>query len=504
MDRATNIIDNNTATTATAVEGSAFAKEIDAFLAANDRNNPKNFSDFINSYKEKYQLTLPALSKAWKIDENTIHSWLYKTPQPTPSRVTLDHLTTHFHLSPAQEINLWTIAKGDLSLPTIEKIAFSVTKKNASPVIPDPETACVERTKIWDKLMQRTGLSLDKLASLCGLADRNVQAIHAGKQKFQKPESALKIGRVFSPNDEKIAKQIGRIFLGIPREFPAEELAHSLITGSIDSCTFLALTRLQKFHTNQEAADAIGVSLTTYNPWERTPKTIRWRDKTTNLAVYSGIAPNHPLYNPLIETLSGLRQITYSPDILQAALKGDMSRQEALKSLRACHNLKMDDIALTLNITKSSYADYEREGKIPNINVLPLMNALYIPSKDWPLFVAAFAPDFQLPTSPDTTIAAAAGTYQAPLQTQPRPMKDIMHEMMRERAISLPDQIGSEASKMGINIKPTRIKLLLEGKTAPTMIEQTALIQVMQPNEHLKREYTDRAKIMNEPKPSKT
>lgn len=494
MDHTLDIAtDRSTAQTASA-SGSLFGAEIDAFLAANDRQNPKNFVDFVRDYMARHQLTMPALSKAWAIDESAIHSWLYKKPPPTPSRITLDHLTARFHLSPAQEINLWSIAKGDLSLPTVEKIAFSGAKTQASPVKPEAKQTAKERTQLWDRLMARTGLSLDKLASLSSLSDRNIQAIHAGKQTFQSPKSALDIARAFSPNDAKIAVQIGRIFLGIPREFPAEELAQSLIDGHIDSSTFLTLNRLQKFDRKEEAATAIGVSPPAYNPWERVPKTIRWRHTATHIAEYAGIGPKHSLYTPLIDCLSGRQPVRYSTELLQSGT----SAKDILVTLRACHDLSIEDMAYHVGITPKAYAHMESKGRIGNDHAIAVMNALYIPQKDWPLFVAAFAPDFQLPSIPDTTIASAKGTYQAPLQTPPRPMKDIMHDMMREKGLSLPDQISSQISAIGVRIESTRMKLLLEGKAAPSMTEQTAFISAMGFSDDLRDEYIARAKMMNE------
>lgn len=121
---------------------------------------------FMEFVLQEAKLDKFALQKAIGLPRVNYNNWM--DANKTIRRETLDNITQFHQLTPQQEIGLWSIAGGDLSLPSPQEIARELQSgATAFPVtLPDTLTRGTLRVNTLERLCARTGLSLDKLRDL--------------------------------------------------------------------------------------------------------------------------------------------------------------------------------------------------------------------------------------------------------------------------------------------------------------------------------------------------
>ena len=153
-------------------------------------------------------------------------------------RETLDRITQFHQLTPHQEIGLWSIACGNLSLPSPEAIAQTLQTGAATSTITLPDTLARGELRVntIKTLCERTGLSLDKLRELASerallreQAEPYSKALNitltTPRPQFHNVRTAQDLARAFIPDDAALADQLGVLLLGYPTRYTPADFA---------------------------------------------------------------------------------------------------------------------------------------------------------------------------------------------------------------------------------------------------------------------------------------
>jgi|GEM_PF-4892312 len=247
-----------------------------------------------------------AVRQALEMKPAAFRNWM--DPQKDIRRETLEGISEAFSLTPSQRLGLWSIANGNLSRSSPAAIANRVKEGISDPpLIPDSTERGKRRVDTFKELQTRTGLSDNVFLEKAGYSKPFMQTLRDAAKDFHNIGAAHIIGQVFVPDDNTTAHKLGLLMLGYREQYTAQQYATMLETGVPPKEQVIVLAREQHFHTAQQLADALDISIGAVQRWESQSTEISDATVADKLAQYLGAPRFSPIYDRLTHALMGTR-----------------------------------------------------------------------------------------------------------------------------------------------------------------------------------------------------
>jgi hypothetical protein len=300
----------------------ALGKHIRHFHDAAPESYARNLQGFVAYLMDATDLRTRPLPKELGMKRGTFNAW--RRDGAHAKRASLEHLTERYALTKTEELDLWTIAAGDLSQPSPANIA---RQSEAMPPdlshIPTSAERGALRVTTANQIMARTGFSLNKW--------RETAALYSDASFFSKPlnitlqndtksfhhvGTALGLAQAVCPDQPEAALDLGLRLLGYPHRYTAEEYAHMATSGAIPLHEMIVAAREQHFLTQIEAPERLGMPQTTYARWERQPTALTDTEYAHALVTTLFDAPyQSPAYETLMRVVMGKHHAPYTADV---------------------------------------------------------------------------------------------------------------------------------------------------------------------------------------------
>ncbi len=324
-----------------------------------------------NSYKTRH-----AVSESLGINTRTYNDWANGAiGERGVTRSILEELTSKFKLSPTQERDLWTLAKGDITKGPVNNIALANIQHDAN--IADVRITSLpkRRTAIWNALQERCGYTDAKLADLSGYSAEGIRQLREGTKSFAYPRDARRVTAAFAPDNNRLQEYLTIQLLGLPKKFSPEEIAEGIISHPESKYRILTINRLQHVHTLEDAAQEIGCNTRSYTNWETDNIHISQKNTAKAITQYIGIDEQHPLFTPLMEELTGVKTVHYSSSFIH--------QPDGLEKMREAAGLSKTDLGKILHLDRSHITRIETgKAQIQVGHAASMIRALNIPPAD--------------------------------------------------------------------------------------------------------------------------